>query len=50
MHYEKTVPRFIELCASGWTCARLMTELNTSKPTLIGWSRKCHTLVQDWSG
>ena len=50
MHDEKTVQRFIELRASGWTYARLMTELNTSKPTLIGWSRKCHTLVQDWSG
>ena len=40
MHDEKTVNRFIELRASGWTYARLMTELNVSKPTLIGWSRK----------
>jgi hypothetical protein len=50
MHDEQTVQRFIELRASGWTYARLMTELNTSKPTLIAWSRKQHALVQDWSG
>ena len=50
MYDEKTVQRFIELRASGWTYARLMTELNTSKPTLIAWSRKYHALVQDWSG
>ncbi len=37
---EKTVQRFIELRSHGWTYARLMTELNVSKPTLIGWSRK----------
>jgi hypothetical protein len=50
MHDEKTVQRFIELRASGWTYARLMTELNVTKLTLIGWSRKHHALVQDWSG
>ena len=50
MYDEKTVQRFIELRATGWTYARLMTELNASKPTLIGWSRKYHPLVQDWSG
>ena len=50
MHDEKTVQRFIELRASGWSYARQMTGLNTSKPTLIGWSREHHTLVQDWSG
>ena len=40
MHDAQTVQRFIELRASGWTYARLMTELNVSKPTLVAWSRK----------
>jgi len=40
MHDDKTVQRFIELRAQGWTYARLMTELNVTKPTLIAWSRK----------
>lgn len=40
MHDEKTVQRFIELRAAGWTFARLTTELGVSKPTLIAWSRK----------
>lgn len=40
MHDEKTVQRFIELRAAGWTFARLTTELSVSKPTLIAWSRK----------
>jgi orotate phosphoribosyltransferase-like protein len=35
MHEPQTVQRFIELRAQGWTYARLMTELNVSKPTLI---------------
>jgi hypothetical protein len=47
MHDEKTVNRFIELRASGWTYARLMTELNVSKPTLIAWSRKHQFQVQN---
>ena len=47
MYDEKTVQRFIELRASGWTYARLMTELNTSKPTLIGWSRKYQFEIQN---
>ena len=50
MYDEKTVQRFIELRARGWTYARLMTELNVSKPTLIAWSHKHHAQVQDWSG
>jgi hypothetical protein len=50
MYDEKTVQRFIELRATGWTCARLMSELNASKPTLIAWRPKCHAPVQDWSG
>jgi hypothetical protein len=48
MHDEKTVNRFIELRASGWTYARLMTELNVSKPTLIGWSRKHQFQIQNF--
>ena len=40
MHDNQTVQRFIERRAQGWTYARLMTELNVSKPTLIAWSRK----------
>jgi len=47
MHDEQTVQRFIELRASGWTYARLMTELNTSKPTLIAWGRKHQFLIQN---
>ena len=47
MHDEKTVQRFIGLRSQGWTCARLMTELNVSKPTLIGWSRKHQFQIQN---
>lgn len=47
MHDDKTVQRFIELRASGWTYARLTTELNVSKPTLIAWSRKHQFQVQN---
>jgi hypothetical protein len=35
MYDEQTVQRFVELRASGWTYARLMTELNVSKPKLL---------------
>ena len=47
MHDEQTVQRFIELRASGWTYARLMTELNVTKPTLIAWSRKHQFQIQN---
>jgi hypothetical protein len=47
MHDEKTVQRFIELRASGWTYAQIMTELNVSKPTLISWSRKHQFQIQN---
>jgi hypothetical protein len=40
MHDDKTVQRFIELRSQGWPFARIATELNVSKPTLINWSRK----------
>jgi hypothetical protein len=47
MHDATTVQRFIELRASGWSYARLMTELNVSKPTLIAWSRKHQFQIQN---
>ena len=47
MHDDNTVQRFIELRAQGMTYARLMTELNVSKPTLIAWSRKHQFSIQN---
>ena len=47
MHDEKTVQRFIELRAQGWSYLRLMTELNVTKPTLIAWSRKHQFQIQN---
>ena len=47
MHDDQTVQRFIELRAQGKTYARLMTELNVSKPTLIAWSRKHQFQIQN---
>lgn len=47
MHDDKTVQRFIELRAQGWSYARLLTELNVSKPTLIAWSRKHQFQIQN---
>jgi hypothetical protein len=47
MHDENTVKRFIELRAQGWSYARLMTELNVTKPTLIAWSRKHQFQIQN---
>ena len=47
MHDENTVQRFIELRAQGWSYARLMTELNVTKPTLIAWSRKHQFKIQN---
>ena len=47
MHDDKTVQRFIELRAQGWTYAHLMAELKVSKPTLIAWSRKHQFQIQN---
>lgn len=47
MHDENTVQRFIELRAQGWSYARLMAELNVTKPTLIAWSRKHRFPIQN---
>jgi hypothetical protein len=47
MHDEQTVQRFIELRSQGWPFARIATELNVSKPTLINWSRKHQFQIQN---
>jgi hypothetical protein len=47
MHSPETVQRFIELRAQGWTYARLMVDLNVTKPTLIAWSRKYQFDIQN---
>ena len=47
MHDENTVQRFIELRTQGWSYARLMTEHNVTKPTLIAWSRKHQFQIQN---
>ena len=47
MHDEKIVQRFIELRAQGQPFARIATELNVSKPTLIAWSRKHQFQIQN---
>ena len=47
MYSPETVQRFIDLRAQGWTYARLMAELNVTKPTLIAWSRKHQFDIQN---
>ncbi len=47
MHDPQTVQKFIQLRAQGWTYARLITELNVCKPTLIAWSRKHQFEIQN---
>jgi hypothetical protein len=47
MHDDQTVQRFIELRSQGWPFARIATELNVSKPTLINWSRKHQFQIQN---
>lgn len=47
MHEPETVRRFVELRAQGWPYARIATELNVSKPTLIDWSRKHQFEIQN---
>ena len=53
MYDSETVQRFIERRAQGWTYARLITELNLSKPTLTSPvseipAAEYHDQVQDW--
>jgi hypothetical protein len=47
MKDQEVVNRFIQLRAQGWTYARLMVELNVTKPTLIAWSRKYQFEIQN---
>src|SRR5687768_8101878 len=47
MHDQQVHERFIALRSSGWTYAKIMTELNVSKPTLIAWSRKHRFEIQN---
>ena len=47
MKDQETIQKFIALRSQGWTYARLMVELNVSKPTLINWSRKFQFQIQN---
>lgn len=47
MHDQSTTDRFIFLRCQGWTFAKIMGELNVSKPTLINWSRKFQFEIQN---
>jgi hypothetical protein len=47
MKDQETIQKFIELRSQGWTYARLMAELNVSKPTLINWSRRFQFQIQN---
>lgn len=47
MHDDKTVQRFIDLRAQGWSNARLAAELDVSRPTLIAWGRKHQFQIQN---
>jgi transposase len=40
MKDQETQQRFIQLRAQGWSFARIATELNVCKSTVINWSRK----------
>ena len=47
MHDEKTVQRFIDLRAQGWSLARIAAELRVAKCTLIDWQRQFHREIAD---
>lgn len=47
MHDQQVHERFIALRSSGSTYAKIMAELNVSKPTLIAWSRKHQFEIQN---
>lgn len=40
--------RFVGLRAQGWSFARIVKELDVSKPTLINWSRKYQCEIQNY--
>ena len=47
MKDEEPIARFIHLRADGWTFARIATELNVSKPTLVDWGRQFQFEIQN---
>src|SRR4051812_40751110 len=47
MKDQETIARFIQLRASGWSFARIASEINVSKPTLIQWSRTYQFEIQN---
>jgi len=47
MKDEETIARFIHLRAQGLSFARIATELNVSKPTLINWGRQFQFEIQN---
>ena len=47
MNDVETQNRFIFLRSQGWSFARIATDLNVSKPTLINWSRKFQFQIQN---
>ena len=47
MHDVQVQQRFVQLRSQGWSFARIATELNVSKQTLITWSRKFQFEIQN---
>jgi transposase len=47
MKDQETIARFIQLRAEGWSFARIASELNVSKPTLIQWGRQYQFEIQN---
>ena len=47
MHDIEIRNRFIQLRSQGWSFARIVVELNVSKPTQINWSRQFQFEIQN---
>ena len=47
METNETQQRFIELCAQGWSYARIAQELGVHINTLVNWSRKLQFQIQN---
>ena len=47
MHDVQVQNRFVELRSQGWSFARIATELNVSRGTLINWSRRFQFEIQN---
>jgi hypothetical protein len=47
MHTPETQQKFVERRAQGWTYARIASELDVAKSTLIEWSRKFRFELQN---